>query len=817
MQAMTKAKPDPEGPSGAGGAPWPNAQTVDVGDLTARDAERQWTDLVAKIRDADAAYYQNDAPTLTDAEYDGLRRRLVAIEARFPALRAGDSPSLSVGAAAASGFGKIAHLKPMLSLDNLFEDSEAEEFLARVRRFLSLAPDARVAATAEPKIDGLSASLLYEHGVFVRAATRGDGQVGEDVTENARTVADIPHRFRSGGWPDRIEVRGEIYMSHADFAALNAREAAAGRKTFANPRNAAAGSLRQLDPEVTRSRPLRFFAYGWGDASTTFAETQSGAIEAFARWGLPTNPDMRLAETADELLAVYRRIEAARASLGYDIDGVVYKIDRLDWQARLGFVSRSPRWAVAHKFPAEQASTELLGIDIQVGRTGKLAPVARLRPVTVGGVVVANATLHNEDEIARKDIRVGDWVVVQRAGDVIPQIVRVLTERRPVATQPFTFPTTCPACGSAAVRSARGDGVDADRRCTGGLSCPGQAVERLKHFVSRRAFDIEGLGAEQIELFYREGVVTSPQHLFDLEARIAGAGKPPLAEWEGFGDQSAGNLLAAIERARRQPLERFILALGIRHVGETASQLLARHFGSLKALRAVLASAPAERASEAYRRLEGIAGVGRAARTAVLDRAASLPEAPPPTLLSGLAAQIEALELPKLGRTALDALANAYADWGDFRANMIKASQARPGKAFAAIAAIAGLGEAVAESLIDFFAESHNLNLLDELLRHVAVDDHRGVEADASPIAGKIVVFTGSLELMTRDEAKASAQARGAKVASSVSGKTDYVVAGPGAGTKLAEAQRLGVQVLTEHEWRDLLAGGGAAPDAPND
>jgi DNA ligase (NAD+) len=562
--------------------------------------------LAGTIRAADAAYYQDDAPAMTDADYDALRQRLNAIEARFPELKQADSPSDAVGAAPVGGFGKVTHLKPMLSLDNLFADEE-------------------VAVTAEPKIDGLSCSLLYENGVLVRAATRGDGAVGEDVTANIRTLKDVPETLRGKGRPARIEVRGEVYMTMAEFAAFQDAEEAAGRKRPANPRNAAAGSLRQKDPSVTASRPLRFFAYTWGDVSEPFAETQWDAVRAFKAWGLPVNADMKRAGSVEELLEIYHAIEARRASLGYDIDGVVYKIDRLDWQQRLGFVSRSPRWAVAHKFPAQQAMTQLLGIDIQVGRTGKLAPVARLQPVTVGGVVVSNATLHNEDEIARLGVMINDWVIVQRAGDVIPQIVRVVVEKRPKDAKGYEFPTRCPYCNSEAVRGGGEGDEEVDRRCTGGLVCPAQAVERLKHFVSRRAFDIDGLGVRQIEEFFQASVMTAPQHIFSLEEQIAKAGLPPLAEWEGYGETSAKKLFDAISKASKQPLDRFLNALGIRHIGETNALLLARQFGSFEALQDAVAKAAKQRPGDAYRRLESVAGVGPGARDTLLAAAADLP------------------------------------------------------------------------------------------------------------------------------------------------------------------------------------------------
>ncbi len=784
------------------------SDTTPVPKLKKAEAAAEWTRLAEAIRAADRAYYQSDAPHLTDAEYDKLRLRLGEIEARFPELRTADSPTQNVGAALTSGFAKIEHLKPMLSLDNMFEDQEVGEFLIRVRRFLALKPDEPVGVTAEPKIDGLSCSLLYEDGRLVRAATRGDGRVGEDVTANVRTLDDVPDKLKGKSWPARIEVRGEIYMSHADFAELNKREAAAERKTFANPRNAAAGSLRQLDPEITRIRPLRFFAYAWGDVSEPFADTQWGAVQAFRKWGFAVNPEMKLAHNAEGLLKVYHAIEAKRASLGYDIDGVVYKIDRLDWQARLGFVSRSPRWASAHKFPAEQAMTQLLGIDIQVGRTGKLAPVARLQPVTVGGVVVSNATLHNEDEIARLGVQIGDWVIVQRAGDVIPQIVRVVLERRPKDAHAFKFPHTCPACGSAAERGGSAGEEDVDRRCTGGLICPAQAVERLKHFVSRRAFDIEGLGQKQIELFHGEGVVTAPQHIFSLQARIVEVGKPPLEDWEGFGETSAKNLFDAIEKSATQPFARFLNALGVRHVGETSAQLIAKHFGSFKSLQQAMSRAESERPNDAFRRLESIERLGPAARAALLDAAGALPKAPHLSLddrLEGSLIAFAGAAKLKLNKAVLAALAATYGDWSSFRSELVAASKGRPGEGFAAIASIDGLGEVAAEALLDFFAEPHNREMLAALLKKVTVEDFETADTSGSLVAEKTVVFTGALEKMTRDEAKAQAQALGAKVASSVSSKTDYVVAGPGAGSKLADAEKLGVKVLSEDEWLKLI------------
>jgi DNA ligase (NAD+) len=778
-----------------------------VDDLSAVEAEAELERLCDLVAAADRAYYQADAPTMTDADYDRHRRRLEAIEARFPDLIRADSPSHRVGAAPSSGFGKVEHLAAMLSLDNLFSPADVEDFIARIRRFLALKETSDLAFTAEPKIDGLSCSLTYQAGALVRAATRGDGRVGEDVTANIRTLADIPRRLEGGDVPGLIEVRGEVFMSHVDFDSLNRSETAAGRKPFANPRNAAAGSLRQLDPETTRARPLRFFAYAWGYADRPFCTTQMDALAAFARWGLPVSGETRRVASLEDMLTVYAAIRDRRAALGYDIDGVVYKVDRVDFQERLGFVSRSPRWAAAHKFPAEQALTEVLSIDIQVGRTGKLAPVARLRPVTVGGVVVSNATLHNEDEIARKDVRVGDWVIVQRAGDVIPQIVSVALDRRPGGTAPYVFPQTCPACGAGAVRASRGGGVDVDRRCTGGLTCPAQAVERLKHFVSRRSFDIEGLGARQIELFHQAGVLSGPQDIFHLETRISEKGLPPLAGWEGFGELSAGKLLAAIAKARRQPFARFVNALGIRHIGETASLLLSRHFVTIADFVALMRTAAGERPTDAYRRLRETPRLGEAGLEALLQAAPHLPPDPP---VEDLAAAIAALRLKTVNRAVCASLAARYDNWERFSEAVRAAAEGRPGDAYSAIATIDGLGEVAAEALFEFLSEPHNQVMVKALLDVVTVEDADIPEGQGA-VVGKTVVFTGALELMTRDEAKAQAQKAGAKVASSVSKKTDLVVAGPGAGSKLDDARRLGVRVVTEAEWLALSGAGGSA------
>ena len=676
--------------------------------------------LAAAIASHDIAYHRDDAPLISDADYDALRARLNDIEAAHPDLQA---KTAQVGAAPSEKFGKIRHAVPMLSLGNVFADADVADFCARVKRFLGLPETAPLAFTAEPKIDGLSCSLRYEHGRLTQAATRGDGFEGEDVTANVRTIAQVPQRLK-GTAPDVLEIRGEIYMSHADFAALNARQLAAGKPLFANPRNAAAGSLRQLDASVTATRPLHFFAYAWGEASALPATTQGGMIAAFRAMGLPTNSLMALCDSPEKMLATYRAIEAQRASLGYDIDGVVYKVDDLALQNRLGFVSRAPRWAVAHKFPAEQATTILRDIEIQVGRTGALTPVARLDPVTVGGVVVSNATLHNEDEIARKDVRIGDHVRVQRAGDVIPQIIGPLPELRPEGAVPFVFPQICPACGSAALRETDAKGVaDVVRRCTGGLICPAQAVERLKHFCSRLAFDIEGLGDRQIEQFYAEGLVKTPADIFTLEQRDRTSLKK-LKDREGFGETSVKNLFAAIAARKTLALNRFIFALGIRHVGETNARRLARHFSTFEALRDVVLQAVGVVASEA-------------------------------------------------------------------RGELV---------------AIEGLGEVVAQALIEFFGESHNQAALDALLAQVTPQPMQAV-VSTSPVAGKTVVFTGALEKMTRDEAKAMAERLGAKVSGSVSAKTDLVIAGPGAGSKLAKAAQLGIEVISEDDWLARVAG----------
>ena len=714
-----------------------SAKAVDK--LTSAEAEKELDRLAKDIAEHDRAYYQQDAPKVSDADYDALRRRNSEIEARFPLLVRADSPSHRVGAKASEKFAKVQHRVPMLSLDNAFADEDAADWLARVRRFLGLKDEDEIAVTAEPKIDGLSASLRYEHGVLVQGATRGDGQEGEDITANLRTIGDIPLRLK-GKPPAVLEVRGEVYMTHKAFEALNKRQEKDGKPTYANPRNSAAGSVRQLDPSITASRALNFFAYTWGEVSDMPAKTQSGMLEKFESYGFSVNPLVRRCETLAEILKFYRDIESKRARLGYDIDGVVYKVDRLDLQDRLGFVSRSPRWAIAHKFPAEQAETVLEDIEIQVGRTGKLAPVARLKPVTVGGVVVQNATLHNEDQIARLDVRIGDTIVIQRAGDVIPQVVSVLTAKRPKNAMAYKFPDKCPICGSHAVREVdeKTGKVDVDRRCTGGLICDAQTVERLKYFVGRNQFDIEGLGGTLIELFHEKGLLKEPADIFALtekskkvadvlaehraalsEERRAAEGKDAVKSKakkdEGEGKQ-VENLMAAIELRRTIGLDRLINALGIRHVGETTARLLARHYRSIDAF---LDGMKADNAREELESLEGIGGV-------------------------------------------------------------------------------------VAEAIHDFFDEPHNVKAVARLLKWLTVTD-MAAPLKTSPVSGKTVVFTGTLEKMTRQEAKARAEALGAKVSGSVSAKTDIVVAGPGAGSKLKDAQKHGVQVMDEDAWLRLI------------
>jgi DNA ligase (NAD+) len=687
---------------------------VAVGELTSAQAAQDLAALADEIAGHDRAYHQEDAPVVSDAEFDALRRRNEAIEAHFPDLVREDSPSVRVGAPASGGFAKVPHARPMLSLNNAFDGDDVREFGARVRRFLGLGDDETVAILAEPKIDGLSVSLRYENGEFVLGATRGDGAVGEDITVNLRTLDQVPARLSGNDVPDVVEVRGEVYMTGEDFAALNARQEAAGEKVFANPRNAAAGSLRQLDPTITAARPLRLFAYAWGEVSGAPAETQEGFLARLSTWGFQINPLARLCADVDEVLALHKELEDQRAALPYDIDGVVYKINRLDWQERLGFVSRAPRWAIAHKFAAEQAQTILEKITIQVGRTGTLTPVANLAPVTVGGVVVSRATLHNEDEIARKDVRVGDTVIVQRAGDVIPQVVSAIADKRPPDSQPFVFPDHCPDCGSLAVREEG----EVAKRCTGGLVCPAQAVERLKHFVSRNALDIEGLGGKHIDTFWQDGLIRTPADIFRLPDSI-----DAIAEREGWGRQSAEKLVAAIAARAKAPFDRFVFALGIRQVGQATARLLAKQYGNLAAWRDAMDDAQ-DRESEAY---------------------------------------------------------------GD-------------------LVNIDGIGPSVADDILAFIAEPHNRDALADLASLMTVEVFEAPNEGSSPVSGKTVVFTGSLETVTRNEAKARAETLGAKVAGSVSKKTDYVIAGADAGSKARKAEALGVAILSEQEWLELIA-----------
>lgn len=698
---------------------------IDPAGVDAARVDGLLDELASVIAALDDAYHTNDDPVVSDGDYDRLRLLNEAVERMYPGKVRANGPSVKVGAAPAGRFAKIEHRVPMQSLANVFSREELEEFVARTRRFLDLGDDVELVFTAEPKIDGLSCSLRYENGLLVYGATRGDGSVGEDVTANVLRIADIPRRLTGSGLPDVLEVRGEVYMSHANFFALNESNLGAGRQAFANPRNAAAGSLRQLNPDVTAARPLGFFAYAWGDVSELPSASQYDVVRQLGEWGFRINPLMKLCRNSEELMDLYASIEGQRAGLGYDIDGVVCKVDSIALQERLGQVSRAPRWAVAFKFPAERATTVLERIEIQVGRTGALTPVARLRPVTVGGVVVSNATLHNEDEIARKDIREGDTVVVQRAGDVIPQIVSVQTSLRPEGSIPFVFPQICPECGSEAVRESgeRGGSVDAVRRCSGGLACPAQTVEFLKHFVSRGAFDIDGLGDRQIALFHAEGFVRAPADIFTL-ARRNGVAFRNLEERDGWGAASVARLMSGIEARRRITLDRFLYSLGVRHMGESTSRLLAKHFGSFDAF------------------LEGVL-------------AAREPDAPE-------------------------------------RFNMV---------------AISGVGQTVVSSIVEFFAETDRRSMVLDILAAGVTVEAMERDETSSPVSGKTVVFTGTLQLMTRPEAKARAEKLGAKVSGSVSAKTDILVAGPGAGSKLKKAEDLDIRILSEEEWLALIDG----------
>ena len=774
-----------------------------VAELDESEAVEELTRLADELTAHDLAYHQQDAPTVSDAEYDALKLRNLEIEARFPELIRENSPSLRVGAARAEQFSPVEHGVPMLSLDNAFSDEEAVEFDARVRRFLR-ADAEPIAYTAEPKIDGLSASLRYENGVLVQGATRGDGRVGEDVTQNLKTVADIPHRLKGSGWPDVIEVRGEVYLGHDGFAALNAAAEAAGQKTYANPRNAAAGSLRQIDPRITATRPLKFFAYAWGLISEPFAQTQWEALASLKDWGFQTTPQSSRSVGPEGLLAAYRAMEAARPTLAYDIDGVVYKVDRLDWQSRLGFITRTPRWAIARKFPAERARTVLEAIDLQVGRTGAVTPVARLRPVTVGGVVVVNATLHNADEIARKDLRVGDTIIIQRAGDVIPQVVEVVTDQ-PRGPEPFVYPTHCPCpLHTPLARETTASGAETVvRRCTGEFACPFQRIEHLRHFVSRRAFDIEGLGEKQLTAFYERGWMREPADIFRLardEARLE-----ELRGSDGYGETSIAKLVAGIDARRHIPLDRFIFGLGIRHIGETTSLALARHYETVEAFTAAGIAAANQQPGPDYLAFSTLDGIGPTALEAIIAWGRSKPE----VLIPAQASMDERLRLsiPKINSRARQALVELFGDWASFDAAVTKAAGQGPGDDFLERATVDAVGVVAARMIAEFFGEPHNRDMVDNLAAEL-----REVQAVARPktdtaVAGKTIVFTGALEKMTRDEAKAQAEGMGAKVSGSVSKKTDLVVAGPGAGSKLKTATELGIEVITEDEWLALVAG----------
>lgn len=785
-----------------------------VADLSAAEAKRELKRLAREISEHDQRYHREDAPTVTDAEYDALRARNLKIEERFPELVRDDSPSRRVGAAPADGFSKVQHSVAMLSLGNAFSDEDVVDFTNRVRRFLGLSDGEDLSFTAEPKIDGVSISLTYEDGVFVRAATRGDGQVGEDVTQNVATIDDVPQKLNGTGWPSRIDIRGEIYIGKQDFANLNAQQDKANQKVFANPRNAAAGSLRQLDPQITSSRPLKLFAYAWGEADGLEGEAQSGVLKKFSDWGLPVNPLTILCPTTDEMLAHYRKINETRSALDYDIDGVVYKVDRLDFQSRLGFVSRSPRWAIAHKFPAEQAVTVLRDIEIQVGRTGALTPVAKLEPINVGGVVVSNATLHNEDEIARKDVRPGDTVVVQRAGDVIPQVVRSLSEKRAKNAAPFAFPKVCPVCGSRAERDVdiKTGTEDVVRRCTGGLICPAQAKERLKHFVSRNAFDIDGLGDKQIEAFFDDERIAKPADIFTLETRDK-TRETRLQDEKGFGEKSAQNLFAAINEKRKISLDRFLYALGIRHVGETTARDLAAAYKSFDKLETAIKMACAAAPGPDYMRFMAIPGLGeKTAQTsikklAMLEDASGLQQSDLLEATDGLQGRLVALKIaPKKAAAALSAAFDGSEE--DLFETAKRAMEQFPGEAHGEIASLDGIGIVVTRALIAFFSEQHNQDVIADLQKQLTITDVVVSQtSESSPVAGKSVVFTGTLHKMTRPEAKAQAERLGAKVVGSVSKNTDYVVAGDKAGSKRAKAESLGVSVLTEDEWQTLVDG----------
>lgn len=779
------------------------SQEKPVEELDEAEARRELAMLAMNIAYHDARYHGDDEPEISDADYDALRRRNDAIEARFPNVVREDSPSRKVGhPVKQSKFEKITHARPMLSLDNAFNDDDVMEFVARVRRFLGLSDDAIVELTAEPKIDGLSLALRYEKGELAVAATRGDGEVGENVTVNARTIDNVPHKLAGDNVPDVIEVRGEVYIGKADFTALNAAQEESGGKVFANPRNAAAGSLRQLDSSITASRPLKFFAYAWGEVSELPVSSQMDMVDLFAEWGFSVNPMMKRVLGAAGAVAQYRVIETERPRLDYDIDGVVYKIDRLDWQSRLGMVARAPRWAIAHKFPAEKATTIVNDIDIQVGRTGALTPVAKLEPVTVGGVVVSNATLHNPDEIARLGVRVGDTVVIQRAGDVIPQVVSVVMNERPQGTEAYEFPTHCPVCGSLAAS----EGDDVVVRCTGGLICSAQRVERLSHFVSKNAFDIDGLGEKQIAQLFERDWVHDPADIFKLAKRNEAEGKE-LQTWNGWGELSVSNLMQAIEARRTIEFHRFLFGLGIPSIGQETGKLLARHFTSAEALLAFL-----EKAREIVEELpEGLDAQAVSSLNYVLMRLGHLKEfsealSPTDLFASGVS-------IPDLVSARVDRIESGKLKGDNLKLSHLKRiADLSEGEAFPTavaaklyshnqeLAAIDGIGVDVILNLEDFYFEPQNRAVLEALMHELDIAD-AAAQATDSPVSGLTVVFTGSLVTLTRAEAKAGAEALGAKVAGSVSKKTDIVVAGPGAGSKLKKAQDLGVRTMSEEEW----------------
>jgi DNA ligase (NAD+) len=767
-------------------------------DLTEAEALDELTALADEIAAHDLRYYREDDPTISDADYDALKRRNGEIEARFPHLMRDNSPTLRVGAARSEQFSPVEHGVPMLSLDNSFSDADTAEFDARVRRFLRLSEEP-VAYTAEPKIDGLSCSIRYQAGQLVQAATRGDGRVGEDVTANVRTLGEIPKRLHGAGWPEVIEIRGEVYLGHEEFTALNEAAAAAGQKTYANPRNAAAGSLRQIDAKITAARPLRFFAYAWGLISAPFAQTQWEALAKLKAWGFQTTPQSRRVLGVEGLLEAYREMEAVRPHLGYDIDGVVYKVDRLDWQNRLGFVSRAPRWGIARKFPAEQARTILEAIDIQVGRTGALTPVARLTPVTVGGVVVTNATLHNADEIARLDVRVGDTVILQRAGDVIPQIVSVVAEERPKGAKPYEFPHICPCdLATEVVRETTASGAETVvRRCSGEFACPFQKLAHLRHFVSRRAFDIEGLGEKQLVIFSERGWLNSPADIFRLHEKRA-----ELLEIDRFGETSVTNLLAGIEARRTVDLDRFIFSLGIRHVGETTATAIARHFETLDAFLNSARGAAYKRPGLQYFEFATLPGIGPVGLSAILEFARH--PAPVMAVDDGFDDHLRR-HVPRLTKLARQSIVDRFQAWLEFRSAAYVALEESPGEDFVELASVDGVGTVAARMIADFFAEHHNATLVKDLVSELEKVRSAERPSSNSAVAGQTVVFTGTLERLTRDEAKAQAERLGAKVSGSVSKKTDLVVAGPGAGSKLKDAEALGVRVITENEWLALI------------